>query len=194
MPSYSPANPVATAAVFLCWMGFGGVMLFSRMVSREKSLTKRDFRSVFGIALQGVGIALAWAGPFKFTRPVNLTEWVSAIFPAAIALGSVSLFAWATRTMGANWSLLGRTREDHSLVQTGPFAVVRNPIYVALFGMMCALATALGHTLNLTLAIPIYMIGTLMRVSIEEKMLREMFGQAFDHYSRRVKRFIPLVW
>ncbi len=96
--------------------------------------------------------------------------------------------------MGANWSLVARTREDHRLVQTGPFALVRNPIYVALLGMICALAIALGHAVNLVLAIPLYLIGTLMRVSIEERLLREMFGQAFDDYARRVKRFIPLVW
>lgn len=194
MPFYSPANPVASGAVLLCWMSFGVVMLRSRMAAREKSAAKRDFRSVFGIALQGVGIALAWAGPFRFGWPVSRADLIAAILPAAIALGSVSLFAWSTQTMGANWSLLARTREDHSLVQTGPFALVRNPIYVALFGMMCALATALGHAANLILAIPLYLIGTLMRVSIEERLLREMFGQAFDDYARRVKCFIPWVW
>ena len=194
MPFYSPANPVASAVVLLCWLSFGVVMLRSRMAAGEKSAAKRDLRSVFGIALQGVGMALAWAGPFRFGWPVSRADWIAAILPAAIALGSLSLFAWSTRTMGANWSLLARTREDHSLVQTGPFALVRNPIYVALFGMMCGLAIALGHAANLILAIPLYLAGTLMRVSIEERLLRETFGQTFDDYARRVKRFIPLVW
>ena len=191
---YTPANPIASVAVLLCWMGFGVVMLRSRMAAREKSTAKRDFRSIFGIALQAVGIAFAWAGPFRFTRPIGQADWIAAILPAAVALASVGLFAWSTRTMGANWSLLARTREDHALVQTGPFAFIRNPIYVALFGMMCAVAIALGHVANLILAVPIYLIGTLMRVSIEERLLSEMFGQAFDDYRRRVKRFIPLIW
>jgi protein-S-isoprenylcysteine O-methyltransferase Ste14 len=194
MPIYSPANPVALAAVLLCWLGFGVVMARSRMAAGEKSAAKRDFRSVFGIVLQGGGIALAWVGPLRFSWPASQADWIAAILPAAIALGSVGLFAWSTRTMGSNWSLLARTREDHSLVQTGPFALVRNPIYVALFGMMCAVAIVLGHTINLIAAIPLYMIGTLMRIRIEERLLREMFGQAFDDYARRVKRFIPLVW
>jgi protein-S-isoprenylcysteine O-methyltransferase Ste14 len=38
------------------------------------------------------------------------------------------------------------------------------------------------------------MTGTLMRVGIEERLLRETFGQAFDDYARRVKRFIPMIW
>jgi protein-S-isoprenylcysteine O-methyltransferase Ste14 len=194
MPLYGPANPVSSGAVLLCWMGFGGAMLRSRMLAGETPAAKRDLHSSFGIALQGVGIALSWVGPFRFGLPVRPTDWIAAIPPAAVALGAISLFAWSTQTMGANWSLLARTREDHSLVQTGPFALVRNPIYVALFGMMCALAIALGHAVNLLLAIPIYVVGTLMRVSIEERLLREMFGQAFDDYARRVKRFVPLIW
>jgi len=194
MPAYSPANLVATIAVLLCWLGFGLVIVRSRMASGGKSAAKRDLSSIFGIALQGLGVALAWAGPLRFSRPVAQADWISAIFPALIAFGSVILFALSTRAMGANWSLVARTREDHSLVQTGPFALMRNPIYVALFGMICALAIALGHAVNLVLAIPLYVIGTLMRVSIEERLLRETFGQAYDDYARRVKRFIPLVW
>src|SRR5689334_5641366 len=104
MPAYGPANPVATVAVLLCWLGFGAVLVRSRMAAREKSPVRRDVRSVFGIALQGAGIALAWAGPFRFARPISQAEWIAAILPAAMALGSVILFAWSTQTMGRNWS------------------------------------------------------------------------------------------
>ena len=194
MPFYSPANPVASVAVLLCWIGFGGVMLRTRLLARETSAVRRDLRSVFGIALQGAGMAAAWIGSFRFDWAVSQGSWIAAIIPSAIALGAVCLFAWSAKTMGANWSLVARTREDHRLVQTGPFALVRNPIYVALFGMMCAVATALGHTANLILAVPFYLTGTLMRVSIEERLLREMFGPAFDDYERRVKRFVPMIW
>jgi protein-S-isoprenylcysteine O-methyltransferase Ste14 len=96
--------------------------------------------------------------------------------------------------MGRNWTLVAQTRADHSLVQTGPFALIRNTIYVALFGMMVANAMALGHAINLAASIPIYIVGTLMRVGIEEKLLRAMFGTAYDDYARRVKRFIPAIW
>ena len=196
MPFYSPANAVASSAVLLCWIGFCAVMLRSRMAASGKSgAARRDLRSIFGIALQGAGMALAWAGGrVRFAWPVGVADWIGAIPPAAIACFSVALFAWSTRTMGANWSLVARTREDHTLVESGPFAFTRNPIYVALFGMMCATATALGHFMPLIAAIPLYLIGSVVRVRIEERLLRQTFGQAFDDYARRVKRFIPLVW
>ncbi len=86
MPIYSPANPVASIAVLLCWLGFGAVMVRSRMASGEKSAARRDLRSIFGIVLQGLGVALAWAGPFRFSRPVSQADWIAAILPAVIAL------------------------------------------------------------------------------------------------------------
>src|SRR5689334_3929867 len=103
MSFYIPANPVASAAVLVSWIGFGAVMVRSRMASGEKSAARRDFRSVFGIALQGAGIALAWAGPLRFSWPVSQADWIAAILPAIVAVGAACLFAWSTRTMGANW-------------------------------------------------------------------------------------------
>ena len=96
--------------------------------------------------------------------------------------------------MGQNWSLVARTRSDHKLVERGPFALMRHPIYVALFGLMIATGLALGHPWNLLLAAPIYWWGTLQRVAIEERLLRDAFGSAYDDYARRVKRFVPGVW
>ena len=195
MTFYSPANAVASSAVLMCWLGFCIVVMGSRIAAGGKTVAAtRDWRSIFGIAVQGLGMALAWVGRFRFGWPVSRGDWIGAITPAAIAFLSVALFAWSTRAMGANWSLMARTREDHTLVQSGPFAFIRNPIYVSLFGMMCATATALGHWMNLLAAIPLYVIGTVMRVRIEEQLLRQTFEQAFDDYARRVKRFIPLVW
>ena len=195
MPFHSPANAAASFALLLCWVGFGVAVLRSRLAAGgESAVAKRDLRSIFGIALQGAGMGLAWIGKFRFGWPVSQADWIGAIAPAAIAFLSVGLFAWSTQTMGANWSLVARTREDHQLVQQGPFAFIRNPIYVALLGMMCATSIALGHGINLIAAVPLYMIGSILRVRIEEKLLRQTFGPAFEDYARRVKRFIPLVW
>ncbi|MEP7210934.1 MAG: isoprenylcysteine carboxylmethyltransferase family protein [Alphaproteobacteria bacterium] len=196
MQLFSPGNPVAMAATFLAWLGFCIAMIVTRMSqSPEKAgVARRDNKSLYGIALQGVSVWLTWAGPFHVAWPVTPAIWIAALAPSIIAFLSAGLFIWSQRTMGTNWSLVARTREDHSLVQRGPFALMRNPIYVALFGMMVATAVSLGRPLNLVVAIPLYIVGTLMRVGIEEKLLRETFGSAYDDYARRVKRFIPAIW
>lgn len=95
--------------------------------------------------------------------------------------------------MGRNWSLVARTRSDGEVVQTGPFALVRHPFYVAIFFMLVATALSTGHAINLVVGVPLYIIGTLMRTNIEERLLRQSFA-SYGDYAQRVKRLIPGVW
>jgi protein-S-isoprenylcysteine O-methyltransferase Ste14 len=76
-------------------------------------------------------------------------------------------------------------------VTAGPFAHIRHPIYLALFLSMLALAVAFGHPLHLLLSVPLYAMGTGLRVIEEERLLREMFGRAYDDYAATVRRFVP---
>lgn len=118
-----------------------------------------------------------------------------AIGEAAAVLGlmalAIALFVGATRAMGRNWAIVARTRGDHELVTWGPFARIRNPIYTGLFAFLLAMALAFGHWRGLVLGVPLYWIGTWMRVRREEALLRAQFGVAYDAYAARVKRFVP---
>lgn len=147
------------------------------------------------IGVQGIGIGLTGFGAIDIRLgPPTAATLARAAIVLALMLAAIWLFDFASRTMGKNWSLVARTRGDHSLVQTGPFALVRHPIYVALFFFLLAMATAYGHTNMLIAAIPIYALGTWLRVRQEERLLRDMFGAAYDAYAKRVKRFIPGVF
>jgi protein-S-isoprenylcysteine O-methyltransferase Ste14 len=96
--------------------------------------------------------------------------------------------------MGRNWSIVARTREDHELVQSGPFAVMRHPIYTAITLQLIGCAVALGHPGRLIVALPLYALGTWLRISVEERLLHTMFGERYDAYAHRVKRFVPGVF
>lgn len=147
------------------------------------------------IGVQGIGIGLVGMGRVDIlTTPPTLAMVVRAVIVLVLMLAAIWLFDSSSRTMGRNWSLVARTRSDHSLVQTGPFALVRHPIYVALFLFMCAMAIAYGHTRNLILAVPIFALGTWLRIRHEERLLRDMFGSEYDAYAARVKRFVPGVF
>ena len=147
------------------------------------------------IGVQGIGIGLVGMGRVDIlTTPPTLAMVVRAVVVLVLMLAAIWLFDSSSRTMGRNWSLVARTRSDHSLVQTGSFALVRHPIYVALFLFMCAMAIAYGHTRNLILAVPIFALGTWLRIRHEERLLRDMFGSEYDAYAARVKRFVPGVF
>jgi protein-S-isoprenylcysteine O-methyltransferase Ste14 len=148
--------------------------------------------SSVGIALQAIGIASVGFGPMRMGLPWFAPS--SLICTAVVALlggGAIALFVAATRAMGRNWSIVARTRSDHQLVRSGPFAVVRHPIYLALFLYLLSFATAFGHFAQLLVGVPLYCAGMIVRIREEEKLLRTQFGEDHARYVREVPAFIP---
>lgn len=165
-----------------------------RRVGNEAG-AKRSPTSMLGIALQGAGIAIAGFGKQQVTLdPLSVEALAEALAVALLMAGAVGLFVWSTRTMGRNWSIVARTLADHQLVQDGPFRLIRHPIYTGMFLFMLAVAVAFGHTRQLVPGVPVFALGTWLRVRIEERMLRGLFAGDYDAYAGRVKRFVPGVF
>lgn len=153
---------------------------------------KKSRTSAVGILIQGMGFISCAIGPVRVVLPWSAP--LSLVCTAVVALlggGAIAIFVAATRAMGKNWSVVARMRSNHELVRTGPFAIVRHPIYFALFLYMLGLAVAYGHTAQLLLAVPLYCAGTIIRVREEEKLLRAQFGEDHARYVREVPAFIP---
>ena len=164
-----------------------------RNIDRPRTRSRR-LSSTVGIALQAAGCV---AGGIGFTKPV-LPWWapyslVSTRLVLLLGGTAVALFLSAAATMGKNWSLVARTRQDHELVRTGPFAIVRHPIYLALLLYVISIAAALGHWQQLLIAVPLYLAGTIIRIRDEETLLRAQFGEEHARYVREVRALIPLV-
>ena len=177
-----------------CWFAFAAVFIF-----REKPPNapdqKRDRASIPGVALQGLAYAIVWSIHRQFFSPiVTGIEWLELLAAAiaiAAAMGSVMLIMAAVKTLGKEWSITARMVEDHKLATEGPYARVRHPIYTGMLGMLIATGLAISHWIALVAAIVIFAIGTLIRVRIEERLLRETFGQRFEDYARKVPAVIP---
>ena len=139
-----------------------------------------------------LGFASTGFGPIKIALPpAGLASLAEAALVALLMGGAVALFGAAAREMGRNWSIVARTREDHELVTSGAFAHVRNPIYSAMALFLLGMAVAFGHERNLIWGVPLFALGTWLRVREEERLLRASFGDAYDAYAARVTRFIP---
>lgn len=148
--------------------------------------------SALGIAVQGMGIAAVGLGRQRVVLdPLGAPALADAVAVLLLMGGAVALFVWASRTMGRNWSIVARTRADHQLVQDGPFAHVRHPIYIAIGLLVPAIAFATGHARQLGIALPLYAIGTGIRVYLEERLLHDQFPEAYPAYAARVRRFVP---
>jgi len=101
------------------------------------------------------------------------------------------LFAcWARQVLGSNWSAVVQLKQDHELIERGPYRHVRHPIYTGLLLAFLGTAVALGEWRGL-LALTIVAVSFWRKLRLEERWLGEQFGAPYADYMRRVKALIP---
>ena len=189
--------PIATPQLWLFeLMSLPFLLLVIRAISRRprESGATRATRSHLGIFVQGFGIALAGFGPVRSGLPWLGVAAISAY--AAIILcvgGAVALFASCSIALGKNWSFEARTLTDHELIRSGPYARVRHPIYLGMLLFLLGMAVALGHWVQLLLAIPMFVVGTRIRTQSEDRLLEQSFGEAFLDYRRSTPALFPKI-
>ncbi|MCA1552972.1 MAG: isoprenylcysteine carboxylmethyltransferase family protein [Chloroflexi bacterium] len=158
---------------------------------------KRDLFSTVGFILQGISYSLAFSigrPYFSPLAPVSAPlDGLLALFTMALAVASSLLVAAAVHTLGRQWSITARVLSEHRLVTSGPYRLVRNPIYTGMLGMLIASGLALSEWWTLVPALIVFFVGTAIRVRAEERLLRESFGAQYDDYARRVPALIPFL-
>src|SRR6266550_1429537 len=169
---------LAFGVVMTSWFVFAGVFLvFLGKKPPSAPDTKRERTSIVGIALLGVGYAVVWSvhrQPFTPFVPLGkFFEIASAVLTIILAMGSVWFCSAAVRRLGKQWSLAARLLEGHKLITSGPYSVVRNPIYTGMFGMLLATGLAISHWVGLLIAVVVFLIGTAVRVHSDGQRLRE---------------------
>jgi protein-S-isoprenylcysteine O-methyltransferase Ste14 len=185
----------ATIAVVICWFLFGGVFFLRKKPKASPDAVKAP-RSWVGFILQGVAYLPVWAllrPMFSNFVPSDTMNIVLQVLAVVFAAGSVLLMMSAIRELGKQWSLEARLVEDHKLVMTGPYNMVRHPIYTAMLGMLVATGIVLSHWIVLIVAVAIFLVGTFIRIRFEERLLSDAFGEKFAEWKRRVPGLIPFL-
>lgn len=191
-PSNAPAR-IVYLVVMACWLAFAGIAVLGKR-GAALGAQRRDRKSLVGMLLQGAAYAIcfgAFRGHFPFLPISKTGEAILGALAIALALVSTWFCYAAARALGKQWALVARVIEGHELIRRGPYAVVRNPIYLAMFGMLIASGLAVSRWQALILAIAVYLIGTAVRIHSEETLLRGIFGAQFEEYARRVPAFLP---
>jgi len=191
--SDAPAG-IAFFVVAACWVGFGAILVLGKR-GASKTQTRQDTKSHLGFFLQGVAYAICLCFPrmqfSPFAPASKMAEDAVVALAAALAIASVWFCFAAARALGKQWALVARVVEGHELITEGPYAIVRNPIYLAMFGMLVATGLAVSRWQALAAAIIVFFAGTEIRIRSEERLLREAFGAKFGEYARRVPGLFP---
>jgi protein-S-isoprenylcysteine O-methyltransferase Ste14 len=121
----------------------------------------------------------------------DLARWTIALAAIVLAFASVLFAVAAIRTLGKQWSLVAKVVEGHFLIRSGPYRIVRHPIYLAMMGFLIATGIAFGTPLGIGLAVGVYLCGTWMRIRFEERLLLAKFGDSYAQYAQEVPAILP---
>jgi protein-S-isoprenylcysteine O-methyltransferase Ste14 len=108
----------------------------------------------------------------------------------ALAVLGLFLALWARGTLGKNWSGTVTFKENHELIERGPYALVRHPIYTAMLLMYLGTALALGRSGGLV-GFPILFLSFWIKYRQEEALMLVHFGDQYRAYMKRVRALVP---
>jgi protein-S-isoprenylcysteine O-methyltransferase Ste14 len=194
-----PGEPTEIGAIVMAlgWAGFAAILAIGKR-GTAKGAARRDVKSTIGFVLQCAAYGICFLFHRTYFSPLlprePWTEIPIAILVMALTFASVWFCFAAARALGRQWALTARVIEGHELIREGPYAVVRNPIYLAMLGMLLASGLAVSIWPAIVAAIAIFAVGTAIRIRTEENLLRDNFGSQFEEYARAVPTFLPLKW
>ena len=119
---------------------------------------------------------------------------VLAVLGTLVFLAALWLFYATHSTLGRNWSDSLEVRESHSLVTAGPYRLVRHPMYSAFFLWGIAQALLLPNWVAGLAGLVGFGILFLGRVTQEERLMLDAFGEPYRGYMARTARLIPWIY
>ncbi len=174
--------------LFVVWLAW--VLPFAIYRPKHQAgIAKTDRRAIWGVALQGIGFFCVFIhGPATWREPV---AWWRVALCLTLA-GFAWAYAWTSiRELGPQWRIQAGLNQEHKLVTTGAYKVVRHPIYASMLWLLLA-GIALVGTLPLwPVGLALSILGLEIRMHIEDGLLRERFGEEFETWKRRTPAYFP---
>ena len=181
---------LAFAALWTVWMASWGIAAFwASKPAKRPAATEEPFYWLLTVA----GAALMF---FNFRRDGSLTlvwstpdavEW--ALF--AVAAAGLAFTWWARIHLGTLWSGSVTRKADHHIVDSGPYGIVRHPIYTGILAAIYATVLLRPGVFGIAGA-ALLTVAFVIKLRLEERFLMQELGaDAYEGYRRRVPMLVP---
>jgi protein-S-isoprenylcysteine O-methyltransferase Ste14 len=164
----------------------------AKTTQRIESVASRILRIVvFGIAIvlfSDTHIPLRW---------LYLQLWPQGLWPfwlgAAVLVAGLLFAVWAREHLGTNWSRSVTIKQGHELITTGPYALVRHPIYTGILAGFLGTAIALSQVRGFIAFVLVFFILSL-KLRMEEQYMRSQFGDTYAAYAHQTSALVPYLF
>jgi protein-S-isoprenylcysteine O-methyltransferase Ste14 len=188
---------IYTTIAYWSWIAMALVWLPGYFLTKPAARIPDRVRQRLTTLLLFAGYALLFsrraAAIGGLTAVVTPPVAVLGQFGVALDLAGVAFAIWARITLGRNWAGIAEVKQSQELVQRGPYALVRHPIYTGLLTAMVGTALTVGRLASY-LGVLAGLAGILLRVRQEDALMAEEFPAEHASYRTRTKALIPLVW
>lgn len=142
--------------------------------------------------LAGVFLANIFTVGFLYKRFTPISPFSDAA-GASLTLAGIAFSLWARFRLGRNWSGAVTLKQDHQLIRSGPYSIVRHPIYSGFLLALTGTAIARG-TVSALIGVGAATVTLWLKSRTEEAFMTDQFGSEYLEYKREVKALIPFIW
>src|SRR5690348_13960476 len=183
---YEAFFPVVWIAFLLYWRIRAAGTKSNQRAERAAAPILRTLVFVIVIVLLSVPrIPLPW---------LYLELWPQGLGPfwigAAVTVASLLFAVWARHYLGKNWSSEVTIKQGHELITTGPYALVRHPIYTGILGGFPGAAIALSQVRGVIVFIQVFLVFW-AKLRMEEEWMRSQFGETYTTYAHQTAAPVP---
>src|SRR6267143_752799 len=123
-----------------------------------------------------------------------LQPWPDGLWPfwlgAAVTIAGLLFAVWAREHLGRNWSRSVTIKQGHELITTGPYAVVRHPIYTGILTGFLGMAIAISQVRGFIVFV-LFFLAFWIKLRMEEQWMRSQFGEAYTSYAHQTAALVP---
>jgi protein-S-isoprenylcysteine O-methyltransferase Ste14 len=179
------------AVIWLIWLAsWVGASFWSGQTRKHVTVVKTS--RYHALIVAGGILFTPWTSRVLGEKPLWALGETGVYLLTAVTLGGIAFTWWARIHLGRFWSNAITHKEDHKVIDTGPYGMVRHPIYTGLIIGMLATGFAVG-TVTAILGAILISLGMTWKAKMEEGFLGQELGPDYEAYRHRVPMIIPFL-
>ena len=180
------------AGVWIAFWSYWAVSALRNRSSFKRSQSRASMLLLILALILVWAILADWLPAGLLQEPVIPAGMLAGLAGISITILGLGFAVWARVSLGRNWSARPGIRVGHTLIRTGPYRIVRNPIYTGLLVGYAGTAVVIGVLWAFVLVL-LLLVAFLGKIKEEERFLLEEFGDAYEQYRREVRALIPFL-